>query len=151
MKRIYVVFAVTMALIFCCVPGGVAGKSEMKSVPGGWHKDKVTPDVKEALDFVLKQMNTSAKLDKIISVKKQVVAGMNYDIDFRLDNKEVWNVKVFRNLSGKYSMKDPATLETDKDSKRKKSKTGKALEKNKKKVKKEIRKEKRKLIINAVK
>ena len=33
-------------------------------------------------------MNTSAKLDKITKVKTQVVAGVNYDITFKLDNSE---------------------------------------------------------------
>ncbi len=89
------------------------GKEHMnktKSMPGGWSETKLTPDVEKALDFVLKQMNTSAKLDKIVKVKTQVVAGVNYDIDFKLDNGEVWNTVVFRDLKGNYKMTKTATL-----------------------------------------
>ena len=79
-------------------------KKQGKRLLGGWSDSEVTPDVEAALDTVLKQMNTSAKLEKILSVKTQVVAGLNYDIDFQLDNGEVWNTRVFRDLDGNYSM-----------------------------------------------
>ena len=77
---------------------------------GGWSETKVTPEAEKALDFVLQQMNTSAKLDKIVKVKTQVVAGVNYDIDFKLDNGEVWNTVVYRDLKGNHKMTKVATL-----------------------------------------
>ena len=76
---------------------------------GGWTTAKVTPEVEAALDTVLTQMNTSAKLEKILGVKTQVVAGMNYAIDFQLDNGGIWHTRVFRDLSGNYTMTQPAT------------------------------------------
>ncbi len=76
---------------------------------GGWNNAEVTSDVEMALDFVLQQMNTSAKLEKILGVKTQIVAGRNYAIDFQLDNGEVWNTVVYRDLSGNYLMTKPAT------------------------------------------
>jgi Cystatin domain len=79
-----------------------------KRLAGGWNKTEVTPEVEMALDLVLKQMNTSAKLEKILEVRTQVVAGINYAIVFQLDNGEVWNTIVFRDLSGNYSMIKPA-------------------------------------------
>ncbi len=84
--------------------------STKKSMPGGWSETEVTPEVEKALNFVLQQMNTSAKLDKITHVKTQVVAGINYDIDFKLDNGEVWNTIVYRDLKGNYKMTKVATL-----------------------------------------
>lgn len=86
-----------------------AGRDKGRSMPGGWSHAEVTPDVEHALDHVLKQMNTSAKLEKIITVKTQVVAGLNYSIDFQLDNGGIWNTVVFRDLSGNYSITKPAT------------------------------------------
>ena len=80
-----------------------------KRLLGGWNKTEITPEAEMALDFVLKQMNTSAKLEKILGVKTQVVAGINYAIDFQLDNGQVWNTIVFWDLSGNYSMTKPAT------------------------------------------
>jgi len=81
-----------------------------RQLAGGWSETEVTPEVEKALDFVLKQMNSSAKLDKIVNVKTQVVAGINYDIDFKLDNGEVWNTVVYRDLKGNYKMTKTATL-----------------------------------------
>ncbi len=86
-----------------------AGRDTGRQLLGGWTDAEVTPDVEAALDFVLRQMNTSARLEKILSVKTQVVAGRNYDIDFKLDNGEVWNTRVYRNLSGDYSITKRAT------------------------------------------
>lgn len=77
---------------------------------GGWSETEVTPEVEKALDFVLQQMNTTAKLDKIVKVKTQIVAGKNYDIDFKLDNDEVWNTVANRDLKGNYKMTKIATL-----------------------------------------
>lgn len=83
---------------------------EIRSMPGGWSTTEVTPEVEKALDYVLKRINTAAKLEKILEVRTQVVAGINYDIDFQLDDGEVWNTIVFRDLSGNYTMTKPASL-----------------------------------------
>ena len=88
----------------------VKNMTQKKQLAGGWSETKVTPEVEKALDFVLQQMNTSAKLEKIVKVKTQVVAGVNYDIDFKLDNGEVWNTVVYRDLKGNYKMTKVATL-----------------------------------------
>ncbi len=85
-------------------------KQPERKLAGGWSKTEITPEVEKALDFVLKQMNTSAKLDKIVAVKYQIVKGKNYDIDFKLDNGEVWNTVVYMDLKGNYKMTKVATL-----------------------------------------
>lgn len=74
---------------------------------GGWQTSEVTEDVEMALDFALAQMDTSAELEKILGVQTQVVSGLNYTIDFQLDNGEVWNTIVYQDLSGNYSMTEP--------------------------------------------
>ncbi len=81
-----------------------------RKLAGGWSETEITPEVEKALDFVLQQMNTSAKLDKIVAVKYQIVKGKNYDIDFKLDNGEVWNTVVYMDLKGNYKMTKVATL-----------------------------------------
>ena len=90
--------------------GKVHLNQQERQLAGGWSETQATPEIKKALDFVLKQMNTSAKLDKIVKVKTQVVTGVNYDIDFKLDNGEVWNTIVYRDLKGNYKMTKIATL-----------------------------------------
>ena len=81
-----------------------------RQLAGGWSETKVTPEVEKALDFVLQQMNTSAKLDKIVSVKYQIVKGKNYDIDFKLDNGEVWNTVIYMDLNRDFKMTKIASL-----------------------------------------
>ena len=85
-------------------------KKHDRNLAGGWSETEVTPEVEKALAFVLAQMNTSSKLDKIIKVRTQVVAGINYDIDFQLDNGEVWNTVVYRDLKKNYKMTKVASL-----------------------------------------
>ncbi|MDA0153000.1 cystatin domain-containing protein [Vibrio sp. Makdt] len=75
-----------------------------KNLTGGWSKSEVTPQAEQALDAVLSQMNTSAKLKQILSVRTQVVAGLNYAIEFEMDNGEVWNTIVYRSLQGDIEM-----------------------------------------------
>ncbi|MEZ9396443.1 cystatin domain-containing protein [Vibrio splendidus] len=79
-----------------------------KNLTGGWSQSDITPQAKQALDVVLGQMNTSAELKQILSVRTQVVAGLNYAIEFKMDNGEVWNTIVFRSLQGDIEMMQPA-------------------------------------------
>lgn len=84
-----------------CIPG--------EGLPGGWHRQgEVTDEARAALDSVLSQMNSAAKLKSIREVRTQVVAGINYAIEFEMDNGEVWNTVVYRDLKGQHSMKQVA-------------------------------------------
>lgn len=75
---------------------------------GGWNTASVSLEAEEATHYVLSMMNTSAKLEKILAVKTQVVAGTNYAIDFKLDDGQIWNTRVFRSLKGNFKMTQPA-------------------------------------------
>ena len=79
-----------------------------ENLAGGWSQSEVTPEAQQALDFVLGQMNTAAKLKEILSVRTQVVNGLNYAIEFEMDNGEVWNTIVYRSLKGDMEMTQPA-------------------------------------------
>ncbi|AQS40603.1 Cystatin domain [Shewanella psychrophila] len=78
------------------------------SMPGSWTESEVSPDAEKALNSVLMQMNTTAKLKQVLRVQTQVVAGVNYAIEFEFDNGEIWHTQVFRSLEGYYSMTKPA-------------------------------------------
>ncbi|EDP57227.1 cystatin domain-containing protein [Vibrio sp. AND4] len=78
------------------------------NLTGGWSQAEVTPKAQQALDFVLGQMNTSAKLKQILSVRTQVVSGINYAIEFEMDNGEVWNTIVYRSLNDEMKITQPA-------------------------------------------
>jgi len=91
----------------------VAGSSTMKEykLAGGWSRqDEPSDDARAALDWVLGQMNTAAHLRRIREVRTQVVAGLNYAIEFELDNGEVWHTIVFRDLGGKFHLSQRAQL-----------------------------------------
>lgn len=109
-KKILVV-AIASASVMACSsePSAVLKKDNCvveRAVPGGWQSGEVNEMVKGAVKAALQDIAGDHNVDDIISVHQQVVAGMNYDIDFRLDNGDVWNAKVFRSLDGTYNVKD---------------------------------------------
>ena len=91
----------------------VAGSSTMQEhrLAGGWSRqEQPSEDARAALDWVLGQMNTAAHLRRIREVRTQVVAGLNYAVEFELDNGEVWHTVVFRDLGGKFHLTQRAQL-----------------------------------------
>ncbi|MFM5429173.1 hypothetical protein ACET60_05685 [Aeromonas veronii] len=73
------------------------------TLPGGWQKQiNHSPDSEVALASMLKRMNTTAEFKNIREVRTQVVSGINYDIEFLLDNGEIWNARIHRDLAGNY-------------------------------------------------
>ncbi|WP_373973794.1 cystatin domain-containing protein [Chitinibacter sp. SCUT-21] len=97
-------------LIACSQNPRPAEQCMPTNMPGSYQlQETVSPEAQQALATVLAQMNTSAKLDKIIEVRTQVVSGTNYAITFQLDNGEVWHTIVWRDLKGNYKMTQPAS------------------------------------------
>lgn len=82
----------------------IAIPNAKQAMAGGWNEGEIDQTTKDAVAFVLSRMNTSAKLKRIVQVKKQVVKGMNYDITFEMDNDTVWNTLVYRDLSGDFTI-----------------------------------------------
>lgn len=118
MKYALTVSIVCMAALVGCSQdeGSAMMESKDNSSPicstaqlaGGWSETDVSPLVQEALDLVLSRMNTAAKLERILSVRSQVVNGTNYAIEFQMDNGEVWTTIVYRSLKGALSITQPA-------------------------------------------
>ncbi|KLN63520.1 cystatin domain-containing protein [Vibrio sp. VPAP30] len=76
-----------------------------EAMPGGWHPPgHVSPEVEKAVALVLRQITTSSPLKKITDVRTQVVAGMNYAVEFELENGEVWNAIIYQSLNNEYSI-----------------------------------------------
>ncbi|QWG09236.1 cystatin domain-containing protein [Flammeovirga kamogawensis] len=63
-------------------------------------------EVKNAVNFGLTEIRTTSHLKKIIKAKQQIVSGINYEVEFELENKEIWTIKVYKDLSGNYSLLD---------------------------------------------
>ncbi|HAS6030451.1 TPA: pyruvate dehydrogenase [Vibrio vulnificus] len=80
------------------------------SMPGGWHNAEIDHQVMQALDMVLEQMNTNSPLKEVLSAHTQVVSGVNYAIEFQLENGSSWNTIVYRNLKGEYQITQTAKL-----------------------------------------
>ncbi len=73
-----------------------------ESLPGGWAKSDVTPEAKKAVELVIKGMEKPAKLKKMLAVHSQIVNGVNYALEFQLENGTIWSAIVYRDLEGKY-------------------------------------------------
>ncbi|NRF28844.1 cystatin domain-containing protein [Vibrio coralliilyticus] len=73
-----------------------------KGLPDGWSTSSITPEVMRAMDTILGQMNTESPVKQVNQVRTQVVSGMNYAIEFTLENGEVWHAVVNRNLRDDY-------------------------------------------------
>ncbi|MCG9230333.1 cystatin domain-containing protein [Vibrio diabolicus] len=74
------------------------------NMPGGWNEFNATPDAQKAMAFVLKRMDTIASFKQILNVHAQIVSGVNYAIEFELDDGSIWNTVVYRNLDGEYAI-----------------------------------------------
>lgn len=84
-------------------------QKKQKTLAGGWNETEIDQISIDAVNFMLSRMNTNAKLDKILTVKKQIVKGINFDLTFRLDNNSIWRGTVYRDLDGNFSIGKNAT------------------------------------------
>lgn len=102
MKR--VLFPILMAgMLGAC--SSAPQQPQCAALAGGWQVQALpNAQADVALASVLARMNTAAKLESIREVRSQAVSGVNYDIEFQLDNGEVWNTRVYRDLRGNYQM-----------------------------------------------
>ena len=106
MKRVLLPILVAGLLSACSTSSPTP---ECAPMAGGWQSQPLpNAEGEAALAIVLARMNTAAKLQSIREVRSQVVSGVNYDIEFQLDNGEVWNTRVYRDLAGNYQMTRPA-------------------------------------------
>lgn len=79
-------------------------RGNREGLAGGWNEAEIDENIEAATAFILESTGTDSSLKAIISAKKQVVAGMNYDVTFELENGETWQAIVYQNLNGEYSM-----------------------------------------------
>ncbi|WP_038176760.1 MULTISPECIES: cystatin domain-containing protein [Vibrio] len=80
-----------------------------KSMPGGWSDADITPDVQAAVNALMSHMGSHSELQSVDKVRTQVVSGINYAIEYRLKNGEVWHAVVYRNLRNDYMVDQVAT------------------------------------------
>lgn len=75
---------------------------------GAFQPTKVDDDVRKATALIIKTMGTPLKLKEILSVKTQVVAGLNYLIVFSLSDGSEWEGIVYRDLDQNYNVTQAA-------------------------------------------
>ena len=90
--------------IFGIVYKGDFHNANQPQMTGSWEEIEINQDVKDAVNFVFSQIQNDAKLKRILSAKKQIVNGTNYDLTFELENGEIWNGLVYKTLKGDYSI-----------------------------------------------
>ena len=72
-------------------------------IAGGWSPipaPATDPDVRAAARAALTKLPHHARLRRIESAERQVVAGMNYRLVLRLSNGQRWSATVWRKLVG---------------------------------------------------
>ncbi|WP_371924887.1 cystatin domain-containing protein [Endozoicomonas sp. SCSIO W0465] len=74
------------------------------NLPGGWTTSEVTPEVQKATNLVIKGMEKTAKVKKMLAVHSQIVNGVNYALEFQLENGTIWSAIVYRDPEGKYNI-----------------------------------------------
>jgi predicted amidohydrolase YtcJ len=79
-------------------------KSDDLQLVGGYEDVEIDLRVEDAVAFLLGRMNTTAKLERIVGARAQVVNGTNYEVTFKLDNGQTWNAVVHRSLAGDFSI-----------------------------------------------
>jgi thiamine biosynthesis lipoprotein ApbE len=79
---------------------------------GGWYEAAHEGDVQLALEFAVSEISPNSGVKEILSAKKQVVKGLNYDLTFLLDNGETWNALVYRDLDGTFSLTEKSKTST---------------------------------------
>lgn len=84
-----------------CQPSNVAGGYRLQ--------EQISPEAKQAMEPILKQLNSSSKLKQILEVRTQVVAGTNYAIKFELANGEIWYAIVWHDLQGNFTLSQAAS------------------------------------------
>ncbi|MEZ5477940.1 MAG: cystatin domain-containing protein [Thiolinea sp.] len=73
--------------------------------PGGYGAADVNdPGVRAAADFAVSEIGGNTKLASIQEASRQVVAGMNYRMTLKLSDGSLYQVVVYRNLQGQYSL-----------------------------------------------
>ncbi|MDG3084805.1 cystatin domain-containing protein [Vibrio hannami] len=116
MKKIYISTLCLLAMAGCSNVNNKANvsASDIKSavcsnqnLAGGWAQSKLNSESKEALNFALKSVGIDPSLVKVLSVRSQVVNGMNYAIDFKDQNDEIYHAVVYRSLKGKMNLNQP--------------------------------------------
>ncbi len=82
----------------------------LENLAGGWSQSDMTNEARPLLNEVLTQMNATTKFKQILSVRTQIVSGINYAIEFEMDNGEIWKAIVYRSLDGEVKVTQPAQL-----------------------------------------
>ena len=111
-KKLLVVALGSLALVACSAQDAkTTNKANMQTgcdythaIPGGWQQGEITPEVMAAAQAAVKDIAGDHQLKNVIHVTQQVVAGMNYNVTFSIENHDVYTAKVFRSLKNTYTV-----------------------------------------------
>lgn len=116
-KNLFVIITGALALMACSsspetkdtVETSTASTQEaicepVKAMPGSWQQAEITPEAKQAAVLATASIEGGHSLKEIQSVEQQVVAGMNYKVNFTIEDGEAYSATVFRNLKGEYKL-----------------------------------------------
>ncbi|MCP4954410.1 cystatin domain-containing protein [Photobacterium aquimaris] len=111
-KKLLVVALGSLALVACSAQdvkttqeaSMQTGCDYTQAIPGGWQQGEITPEVTAAAQAAVKEIAGDHQLKNVLHVTQQVVAGMNYNVTFSIENNDVYTAKVFRSLKNVYTV-----------------------------------------------
>ena len=111
-KKLLVVALGSLALVACSAQDVKTTKEATvkmgcdytQAIVGGWQQGEITPEVNAAAHAAVKEIAGDHQLKNVLHVTQQVVAGMNYNVTFSIENNDVYTAKVFRSLKNTYSV-----------------------------------------------
>lgn len=107
MSRTFIVSALALAALSGCSNHAEPAKPvspmcQTANMPGGWQDAEITPEVQQAINTLMDRMNNASPLEEVTRVRTQVVNGINYAIEVKLENDQYWHGVVYRNIRGDY-------------------------------------------------
>lgn len=111
-KKLLVVALGSLALVACSAQdvkttqeaNMQTGCDYTQAIPGGWQQGEITPEVTAAAQAAVKDIAGDHQLKDVLHVTQQVVAGMNYNVTFSIENNDVYTAKVFHSLKNVYTV-----------------------------------------------
>ena len=80
-------------------------------ITGGWRATAIDADARSAAAFAAGALKrTGVSIRSVDAVQSQVVAGLNYRLDLTLTDGSRWQVVVYRNLQGAFSLTSSTAL-----------------------------------------
>ncbi|WP_086984354.1 cystatin domain-containing protein [Vibrio aphrogenes] len=109
-KNILAISTITLAMTACSAtpptenPELTMKCETVKSMPGGWQEAEISAEVKQSALLAVASLEGNHSVKSIQRAQQQVVAGMNYKVEFTIEDDTTYTAKVYKDLKGQYKI-----------------------------------------------